>query len=98
VLVDGDETYSAMLNAIGAAKSEILFRTYIWTDDATGRKFVEALEARARAGLRIHAIIDGFGSFGLSETTRQHMRDADISLAVFHSVRPWRRRWALAGA
>ncbi len=94
VLVDGDETYAAMLDAIGAAKTEILLETYIWTDDATGRKFVEALETRARAGLRVHAIIDGFGSLGLSETTRQHMRDADISLAVFHPVRPWRRRWA----
>jgi cardiolipin synthase len=94
VLIDGGDTYPAMLDAIRTATTEILLETYAWTDDATGSKFVAALEERARAGLRVHALIDGFGSLGLSDATRQHMRDAGMRLAVFHPVRPWRRRWA----
>ena len=58
VLVDGDETCAAMLDAIGAAKTEIILETYVWTDDATGRKFVEALETRARAGLPTRSLMD----------------------------------------
>jgi cardiolipin synthase A/B len=94
VLVGGGETYGAMLGAIRTATTEILVETYIWTDDATGEKFVEALAERARAGLRIHVLVDGFGSLGLSDATRRRLRDAGVWLAVFNPVRPWQRRWA----
>jgi len=94
VYVAGGETYPAMLGAIRAAEREILIETYIWADDATGKEFVEALEERAQKRLDVYALIDGFGSLGLSESTRGRLRDAGVALAVFHPVRPWRRRWA----
>ena len=82
-----------MLDAIRAAKTEILLETYIWTDDATGRKFVEALECAPgwAAGPRDHRWI--WFARALRDDPTAHARRRHL-LAVFHPVRPWRRRWA----
>ena len=83
-----------MLEAIRTAHREILLETYIWSDDTTGHLFIEAVVDRARAGVHVRVIIDGFGSRGLSGATRRRLIDGGVQLAVFHPVRPWRRRWA----
>ncbi|MEO6993624.1 MAG: cardiolipin synthase [Lacunisphaera sp.] len=60
-LVNGDEFFPSMLQAIREAKSTITLETYIWESGKISDQFIEALGERARAGVRISVIVDGMG-------------------------------------
>ncbi len=62
LLQNGDEIFSAMLEAIAGAKSSINLETYIFSDDAVGRRFTAALAERARAGVDVRLLVDAWGS------------------------------------
>ena len=93
LLVDGEHAYSALLEAITAARERIDLETYIWESDSTGRRFAAALTERAKAGVVVRCLIDGGGSFGTDEAMFGNLRAAGGQVAVFHPVGPWRRRW-----
>ena len=61
VAVNGDQIFPAMLSAIRSAKRSITFETYVFWDGEIGRQFTEALAERARAGVKVHAILDAHG-------------------------------------
>jgi len=65
LLRDAAENYPAWLAAIAAAKRFILFENYIIENDATGKRFVEALAERAHAGVTVCVVYDWFGALGL---------------------------------
>src|SRR5207253_2175043 len=64
LLRDARENYPAWLSAIAAARESIHFESYIVHDDEVGRRFSEALVARAREGVRVRVIYDWLGAFG----------------------------------
>ena len=94
VLFDGERAFPAMLEAIAAARTEILLESYIFLADRCGRRFIEALGARARAGVCVRLLVDGFGSFSITESWRDELCRAGVIVGTFHPVRPWRPRWA----
>ena len=61
LLENGAENYPAWLDAIAGAKRSIDFENYIITSDATGRRFRDALVARACAGVRVRVLYDWMG-------------------------------------
>lgn len=61
VLQDGSENYPAWEEAIESARSTIHVEMYIVHRDATGRKFVDLLAKRARAGVKVRLVYDWFG-------------------------------------
>jgi cardiolipin synthase len=73
LLRDAGENYPAWLEAIAAARRTIHFESYIIHDDETGQEFARALEARARAGVRVRVIYDWLGAVG--KTSGRFWRD-----------------------
>jgi len=69
VFVEGDALYDSMLADIAAARHEIGVEAYIFADDVIGRKLVEALCERARAGVRVRVYLDAFGGLQLANST-----------------------------
>jgi CDP-diacylglycerol--glycerol-3-phosphate 3-phosphatidyltransferase/cardiolipin synthase len=61
VLRDAAENYPAWEQAIREATSTIHIEMYIIHRDAVGRRFVDLLAARARAGVKVRVIYDWFG-------------------------------------
>jgi cardiolipin synthase len=57
-LLNGDEIFPAMLEAIRGATRTITFETYIYWSGDIGKAFAEALSQRARAGVKVHVLID----------------------------------------
>ena len=51
-----------MLAAIRDAKETITFESYIYWSGSIGREFAEALSERARAGVKVHVLLDWLGS------------------------------------
>lgn len=60
-LVDGDEAYPAMLEAIREARHSIAFVTYIFKRDEAGRRFAAALGEARRRGVEVRVLIDAMG-------------------------------------
>ena len=65
VLRDARENYPAWAAAIESARRTIHLEMYIVHDDATGRRFRDALVARATAGVTVRVLYDWFGSLRL---------------------------------
>ena len=86
LLVDGTEAYPAMLDVIAGAERWIHFENYIIRSDATGWRFAEALEAKARAGVHVRVLADWFGSIGTHRAFWRFLRDAGIELRIFQPL------------
>jgi len=83
LLVDGDEVFPAMLDAIANAKTSIWLETYIFESDSVGERFIEALAKRAREGLQVIVLIDAFGGLELSASDEGFMRAAGVQVDFF---------------
>jgi cardiolipin synthase len=86
-LQNGDEIFPAMLGAIAAARTTITFETYIYWSGTIGEKFADALIERARAGVRVHVMLDWLGSGKIRETLIERMQKAGIQVERYHKLR-----------
>lgn len=85
LLKDGAENYDAWLDAIAKARRSIHFENYIFTSDATGRRFRDALAAKAREGIAVRVLYDWMGC--LTKTTPgffQPLRQAGAEVRCFN--------------
>ncbi len=90
VLRNGNEIFPAMLEAIERAERTIDFVTFVyWTGDIA-RRFAHALAERARAGVRVRVILDGFGSLPMSDELIEEMRTAGAVVERFRPVVRWK--------
>lgn len=88
VLRNGDEVYPAMLAAITDAKSRIVFETYVFSDGAAGKQFAAALEAAARRGVMVRALLDSVGA-NLPKESREQLANAGVQTHWFNPLRFW---------
>ncbi len=85
-LQDGAEIFPAMLSAIQGAKETIDFETYIYWSGAVGKQFADALEARARAGVHVHVLLDWLGSQKLDNTLLDQLKSAGVEVQLYHPL------------
>jgi cardiolipin synthase len=88
-LINGVEIFPAMLEAIRHASNSITFENFIWRSGVLSDQFIEALTERARAGVKVHCIVDSFGAFRFKHSDRKRLRDAGIKLQIFNQMYPW---------
>lgn len=60
-LVNGDEAFPAMLDAIAGASRSVALSTYIFDRDESGLRFVEALSAARDRGVAVRVLVDDVG-------------------------------------
>ena len=73
-----------MLKAIGAARQTITFESYIYWSGSIGREFVDALSERAKAGVKVHVLLDWVGSLKMDNALVDEMRRVGIEVERFH--------------
>ncbi len=83
-LLNGDQIFPAMLTAIKSAQKTITFETYIYWSGDIGKTFADALAERARAGVKVHVLLDWVGSGKLDKNLLQNMESAGVQLKKFH--------------
>ena len=88
LLIDGPDTYAAMLELIAGASRWIHFENYIIRSDTEGWRFAEALEARAREGIPVRVLYDGVGSLFTARKLWRSLRRAGAEVRAFHPVNP----------
>jgi cardiolipin synthase len=86
-LENGARIFPTMLAAIRGAQHTITFESYIYWSGAVGRQFAEALEERARAGVKVHVLIDWAGSQQLEDALVQEMKAAGVEVRFYHPLR-----------
>jgi cardiolipin synthase A/B len=87
VLTDGTSFYPAMLDAIDGARETINMECYIFKRGEIGDRFIEALCARARAGVRVSIVFDAVGSFGTIHRSANVLRAAGCRLEIYRRMR-----------
>lgn len=87
VLSNGDEIFPAMLKAIRGAQKTITFETYIYWSGTIGKEFADALSERARAGVRIHVLLDWIGSLKMDPSLIDQMKQAGVQVMKYHKPR-----------
>jgi cardiolipin synthase len=95
LLIDGQQTYEAMLSAIASATNYILLQSYIVNDDRAGNEFKEALIAKVKQGVSIYFLYDEIGSNKLSRSYIKSLRENGIHVSAFHTTKGRGNRFQL---
>ncbi|MDB5917475.1 MAG: cardiolipin synthase [Massilia sp.] len=90
VLLNGDQIFPSMLDAIRGARRTITFETYIYWSETIGKEFSDALIERAKAGVKVHVMLDFIGSIKMDDASMNRMKAAGIELHRYHKPVWWK--------
>ncbi|MEU3183276.1 phospholipase D-like domain-containing protein [Streptomyces sp. NPDC006923] len=82
-LRNGDEIFAAMLESIRSATYTVDMMTFVYWRGDIARQFAEALADRAREGVRVRLLLDGFGSRLIEKDLLELMEGAGAEVAWF---------------
>ncbi|MEU9052286.1 phospholipase D-like domain-containing protein [Streptomyces sp. NPDC048384] len=82
-LRNGDEIFPAMLAAIRSAEHTVDMMTFVYWKGDIARDFAQALADRARSGVRVRLLLDGFGSRLIEKDLLEEMERAGVQVAWF---------------
>ncbi|MFF6999050.1 phosphatidylserine/phosphatidylglycerophosphate/cardiolipin synthase family protein [Streptomyces sp. NPDC008313] len=82
-LRNGDEIFAAMLARIHEAEHTVDMMTFVYWKGEIALRFAEALAERARAGVRVRLLLDGFGSRLIEVEQLRAMERAGVQVAWF---------------
>jgi cardiolipin synthase A/B len=87
VLNNGDEFYPVMLDAIQQAERSITIEAFIYWAGDIGRRFAEALAAKARSGVPVKILLDAVGSASMSDELLHILESGGCQVRWYHPVR-----------
>ncbi len=77
------ETLRDMLEAVSSAKKTIDFSSYIYWPGETADEFSEAFIDRARAGVEVNVVLDGYGSAKLDGEHLERLERSGVNVSIF---------------
>jgi cardiolipin synthase A/B len=86
LLIDGDQFYPAMLDAIAAAGTYVLVEMYLMESGYVADRFIAALLAAAARGVTVHLMLDDFGTLGLRRADRERLQRGNISVTYYNRL------------
>lgn len=86
-LLNGDQIFPSMLQAIQSATETINFETYIYWSGEVGRRFADALAERARAGVKVNVLVDWVGSQKMDDESIETMKQAGVDFRKYRPLR-----------
>jgi cardiolipin synthase len=87
VFTNGAEFYPAMLEAIRSAVRSINLECYIFRPGWIADQFIEALAARARAGVAVTIVVDAIGSLAFWGRPVRRLRKAGCRVTSYQGMR-----------
>ena len=85
LLVDGVQTFEAILDELEQAQRYICVQFYIVRDDELGQRFHKAMIQAANRGVSVRLLYDALGSNGLPESFIDELIEAKIRVASFQT-------------
>ena len=96
VLLNGNETFPAILRDIRAAKSTITFAQYLYEGGSIAREIAQAFAERGRAGVKVHILLDDHGSGNAPAEIIDIMKQGGCEVEYFRRIEaegiifPWK--------
>ena len=87
LLIDGQDTFNALLKAISQARQHVHLSYYIFEPDEVGQKVLDALHAAVARGVQVRLLVDAVGSPRIRGRRLRRLRKAGIEVARFHPFR-----------
>ena len=84
----GEDAFADLMALIDGAKRSIHIETYVLKADDTGSAILERLTSRAKDGVKVRLLLDGFGSFHMPRRPLRRLRRAGGKVAFFLPI--WR--------
>ena len=86
IFFEGEKAVSAMIESIRESEREILIEAYIFQDDSTGHRFLEALRQAASRGVVVRVMADAWGSITTRASFWRAMRESGIDVRLFNRL------------
>jgi cardiolipin synthase A/B len=86
LLINGEEKFPEVLEALRSAKHHIHIEYYIYEQDEIGEKIENILIEKAKQGVQVRFIYDDFGSPNIKKKTEQKMKDAGVEIYPFQKI------------
>ena len=86
ILIDGEETFSAIKRELRAAERYIHIEYFIFKDDKIGNEIADILCDRASHGVRVRMAVDGVGTIRLGKELLKRFKRANVELKTFMPV------------
>jgi|GEM_PF-272623 len=83
ILTDGEAAFSSIFDMIDKAGHHIHLAYYILRDDGVGRRFRDALIRKAREGVQVRLLYDGFGSWKLKRSYLRELAEGGVRVQCF---------------
>ncbi|MBR2948158.1 MAG: cardiolipin synthase [Bacteroidales bacterium] len=83
IYFSGKESLSAMYKAMQQAKEHIHLQSFIVEDDIIGNRFKELMIQKAKEGVEVRFLVDGFGGRKLSKNFIKELKEAGIEILIF---------------
>jgi cardiolipin synthase len=90
-LRNGDEIFPALFEAIDGAEHTIDFLTFVYWEGEIGAELADHVCARAKAGVRVRILLDGYGARTIDRRLLDDMADSGCDVRWFrplHRLRP----------
>lgn len=87
LLTTGRETYPALWSDLRAARRTLTFQTYYCEPGEVADSLSRILVERARAGVDVLFLADGFGCRGMANEYRAALEEAGVRVAIFRPLR-----------
>jgi cardiolipin synthase len=86
LLKNGEQAFPAMFRSLDRAQSCIVLEMYIFSDDATGKEFLDRLVRAAMRGVQVMVLLDSWGAWDLSDSFWDSLRAAGGRVRWFHPI------------
>ena len=86
VLLNGEEIFPALVEAIHSAQRTISYAQYFYEDGPVARDVAEALAERCRAGVGVNVLLDGFGTLSMPAEYTDLLRASGCHVAYFRPL------------
>ncbi len=83
LLIDGEQTFTAIFSALERAKKSIIVQFYIIHDDGLGRRLQDHLLRARQRGVEVFLLFDAVGSKHLPQAYVDKLRRAGVRVAPF---------------
>jgi len=83
LLINGEEFFPCLFNAINEAQTEVIIETFILAEDSVGKELQQTLIKAAKRGLRVEITVDDYGTWDLSHDFVKGMTSAGVKLHIF---------------
>jgi cardiolipin synthase A/B len=87
LLVNGEEKFPELLEALRSAQHHIHIQYYIFDDDNIGTEIKNVLIEKATQGVKVRFIYDDFGSGSIRRSFVNELREAGVEAFPFNRIR-----------